>query len=198
MTMITDGTGNNYRTKVAENNRLYVNALSRTEFEEAANAGRAFNLNTEDITLPSYSGEQGLFYVMNNGDQNLELLGWFIGIHNANRGSATDDTNLFRLRTNPTGGTLISEAEPAFTANRNLGSSIVFDITAYKAAGGQKTVTGYDDQSVLYQYPTAGRTFGTVTLSLPRGASLAITVDTYGAAFDIYTGFTGYIRATDE
>ena len=197
-TTIMDGTGANYRTKVAPNNRMYVQALSRTEFEEATNVGNAFNVNTEEIVLPAATGEQALFYVKNNGAQNLELVGWFIGIHNANRAGATDDTNLFRLRTNPTGGTLISDASAAFVTNRNLGSSTVFDLTAYKATGGSKTVTGFDDSAVLYQYHTAGRTFGSVSLSLPTGASLAITVDTFGAAFDLYTGFTGYVRAADE
>jgi hypothetical protein len=155
-------------------------------------------LSSEEVVLPATTGEQALLYVKNNGAQNLELVGWFIGIHNADRTGATDDTNLFRFRTNPTGGTLISDASAAFVVNRNLGSSTVLDVTAYKATGGGKTVTGFDDSAVLYQHHTAGRTFGSVSLSLPTGSSLAITVDTFGAAFDLYTGFTGYVRAADE
>lgn len=198
MTMITDGTGTGSRVKVAPNNRMYVNSLSLTEFEEASNAGRAFNLNTEDIEVGAIVGDQALLYVKNNEDQNLELVGWFIGIKDASRTSATSDTNLFKLLTNPTGGTLISDAVPATVVNRNLGSPRTFDITAYKAAGGAETVTGFDSAAVLYQYHTAGRTFGTVSLSLPKGSSLAITVNTYGADFTLYTGFTGYIRSADE
>jgi len=198
MTMITDGTGTGSRAKVAPNNRLYVNSLSISEFEEASNDGRAFNLNTEDIQVGAITGDQGLLYVKNNEDQNLELVGWFIGIRDADRTSATSDTNLFKLITNPTGGTLVTEANAAFIANRNLGSPRTFDITTYKAVGGSRTVTGGDPVSVLYQYHTAGRTFGTVTLSLPKGSSLAITVNTFGADFNLYTGFTGYIRSADE
>jgi len=198
MTMIIDGTGTGSRAKVAPNSRLYVNSLSISEFEEASNDGRAFNLNTEDIQVGAITGDQGLLYVENNEDQNLELVGWFIGIRDADRASATSDTNLFKLITNPTGGTLITEAESAFLANRNLGSPRTFDITAYKAAGGGRTITGGGDVAVLYQYHTAGRTFGTVTLSLPKGSSLAITVNTFGADFNLYTGFTGYIRSEDE
>lgn len=198
MTMITDGTGTGSRAKVAPNNRLYVNSLSVTEFEEASNRGRAFNLNTGEVEVGAIVGDQALLYVKNNEDQNLELVGWFIGIKDASRTSATSDTNLFKLLTNPTGGTLIDGAVPAEIANRNLGSPRTFDITSYKAIGGAETVTGFDSTAVLYQYHTAGRTFGNVSLSLPKGSSLAITVNTYGADFKIYTGFTGYIRSADE
>ena len=198
MTMISDGTGTGTRAKVAPNNRLYVNALSISEFEEASSSGRAFNLNTEDIEVGAIVGDQALLYVKNNEDQNLELSGWFIGIKDARRVSATSDTNLFQLVTNPTGGTLIDGAVPAVVVNRNLGSARTFDITTYKAIGGAETVTGFDSSSVLYQYHTAGRTFGTVSLSLPKGSSLAIIVNTYGADFTLYTGFTGYIRSADE
>lgn len=198
MTMISDGTGTGTSAKVAPNNRLYVNALSISEFEEASNAGRAFNLNTEDVRVNATTGEQALLYVKNNEEQNLELVGWFIGIRDASRTSATSDTNLFKLITNPTGGTLISDAVPAVVVNRNLGSARTFDLTTFKASAGGKTVTGGSENSILYQYHTAGRTFGTVILSLPRGSSLAITVDTFGAEFTLYTGFTGYIRSADE
>jgi len=193
MTMITDGTGSNYRAGVTSSNRVLTDSKSQTVFEFQTELGNSFNLNTDDITIPTgVTGDQGLLYVKNNGNSDLILLGWFIGIRNADRSVATDETNLFKLIPNPTGGTLISDAEPAVAVNRNLGSSTVFDIDIYKAAGGSETVTG-GGTPVLYQYHTTGRTFGSVTLAVPRGQSLAITVNTYGAGFDIYTGFTGYL-----
>jgi len=195
MTMITDGTGSGRKTAVDSSNRLKVNSSGHTFFEDAAENGLAFNLNTEDITISSgTSGDQALLYIKNNEDKDLALVGWFIGIRDADRTSATSYTNLFKLITNPTGGTLISDAVDAEVANRTLGSPRVFDFDAYKASGGGKTLTGGDGVSVLYQYHTSGRTFGNVTLTLPRGASLGITVDTYGAGFTIYTGFTGYLE----
>jgi len=191
--MITDGTGSNYRAGVTSSNRVLTDSKSQTVFEFQTELGNSFNLNTDDITIPTgVTGDQGLLYVKNNGNSDLILLGWFIGIRNADRSVATDETNLFKLIPNPTGGTLISDAEPAVAVNRNLGSSTVFDIDIYKAAGGSETVTG-GGTPVLYQYHTTGRTFGSVTLAVPRGQSLAITVNTYGAGFDIYTGFTGYL-----
>ena len=195
MTMITDGTGTGIKAQVSDKNRLLTASVTQSEFEYQTHIGNAFNLNTEDIVIPTgYTGDQGLFYVKNNEASALAVVGWFIGIRDANRTGATSDTNLFKLISNPTGGTLISEASPAFIANRDLGSPRVFDVTAYKAAGGEKTVTGGDDVPLLYQYHTAGRTFGTVTFSIPRGSSLAITVNTYGAGFTLYTGFTGYLE----
>ena len=193
MTMLTDGTGNNYRAKIGSDNRLYVESVSETAFEYQSEEGNAFNLNTEDIVLSTNSAsDQGLLYVKNNGDATLELVGWFIGIRDADRTGATSETNIFKLVANPTGGTLISDGVEAAVANRNLGSPRVFDVTAYKASGDGKTVTG-GDSTLLYQYHTAGRTFGTVTFTVPRGSSLAIVVNTYGANMTLYTGFTGYL-----
>ena len=193
MTMITDGTGTGVKAKVNDENKLLVESVTETAFEHQAEEGNAFNLNTEDIVLDgSATGDRGLFYVKNNENADLEVVGWFIGIRDADRTGATSDTNLFKLVANPTGGTLLSDASPAVVANRNLGSPRVFDITSYKATGDGKTVTG-GDSTLLYQYHTAGRTFAVVTFTVPRGSSLAITIDTYGANMTIYTGFTGYL-----
>lgn len=192
MTMITDGTGTGLRAKVGDDNRLSVEAVSQSSFERNTTKGDAFNLNTEDIVIPTgVSGDQGLFYVKNNSAMDLQLVGWFIGIRDADRTGATSETNLFKLVKNPTGGTLLTDAVEAEVVNRNLGSPRVFELDAYKASTGGKTVTG-GGSNLLYQYHTNGRTFGTVTLVLPAGASLAITVDTYGAGMTLYTGFTGY------
>jgi len=191
--MITDGTGTGVKAKVNSENKLLVESVTETAFENQAEEGNAFNLNTEDIVLDGgISGEQGLLYIKNNESSDLEIVGWFIGIRDADRTGATSDTNLFKLIANPTGGTLISDASEAAVANRNLGSPRVFDVTAYKASGDGKTVTG-GEATLLYQYHTAGRTFGTVTFTIPRGSSLAILVNTYGANMTLYTGFTGYL-----
>lgn len=196
MTMISDGTGAGYKAGVDSSNRMMTASTTETAFEYAAKAGRAFNLNTEDISLTgAASGDQGLLYIKNNEDQDLSLLGWFIGIRNLDTaGRSGSDTHLFKLVTNPTGGTLISDASPGFIANRTLGSPRTFDFDVFRASGSSKTVTGGDTVDVLYQYHNAGRTFGSVYLTLPRGASLAITVDTYGSNMDLYTGFTGFLQ----
>jgi len=194
MTMITDGTGTGVKARVSTDNRLLTTTVSQTSFEYNTPLGNSFNLNTEDIIIPAgFTGDQALFYVKNNESSPLQVVGWYIGIRDADRTGATSDTNLFKLISNPTGGTLLSDEEPAKIANRDLGSPRVFDLTTYRATGGQKTITGGDEIPLLYQYHTAGRTFGTVTFSVPRGSSLGITVNTYGAGFSIYTGFTGYL-----
>jgi len=193
MTMITDGTGTGVKVKVNSENKLLVESVTETSFEHQAEIGNAFNLNTEDIVLDgNSSANRGLFYLKNNEEKTLEVVGWFIGIRDADRTGATSDTNLFTLISNPTGGTLLSDAVVAEVANRNLGSPRVFDITSYKASGDGKTVTG-GSSTLLYQYHTAGRTFGTVNFSVPRGTSLAIMVNTFGANMTLYTGFTGYL-----
>lgn len=195
MSSIIDGTGTGNRLKVAPNNRAQVGALTRTEFEDAANRGDAFNINTEEITITG-AGEHALLYVKNNEDRNLEVVGWFIG--QGTTTGATDSTFAYRVVGNPTGGTLISDASAITVANRNLGSSRTFDVTAYKASGSSKTITGEDSPDLLYQYHTGGRAFGTITLSLPKGSSAAVVADFNSANTVLYTGFTGYIRSSDE
>ena len=196
MTMLSDGTGSGFRAAIRSDNRLQVAAVTYTAFDSAADRGFAFNCNTEDVSLTgSVVGEQGLLYIKNNEDLDLSLVGWFIGVRNLDTTNRVgSDTNLFRLIVNPSGGTLISDASPGYLANRTLGNSREFKFDIYKASGPGKTVTGGLNPPVLYQYHNAARTFGTVSLTLPRGSSLAITVDTFGANMDIYTGFTGYLH----
>ena len=96
---------------------------------------------------------------------------------------------------NPTGGTLISDANAANIVNRNGGSSETFeDVIAYQASGTGKTVTGIGSP-VLYQLQGAGRAFGTIFLTLPKNSSIALSIDIsgYGTA-DVYAGFTGFFR----
>lgn len=200
MTMISDGTGSGYKASVRSDNRLRVASVGDTAYESASENGLAFNVNTEDIPLAgSVVGDQGLLYIKNNEDKDLALVGWFIGVRNLDTTDRVgSDTSIFKLITNPTGGTLVSDASLGTLANRTIGNSREFNFDIYKATGQSKTVTGGDTTAVLYQYHNAGRTFGTVSLTLPRGASLAITVDTFGANMDLYTGFSGYLHETDD
>lgn len=197
MTMITDGTGSGNRVKVSSENRMYVDSITETSYEHAAEEGEAFNINTGDIEIGAIDGDQALLYVKNNEDQTLEIVGWFIGIRDADRGVATSDTNIFQLYANPTGGTLLSAGNDGAVVNRNLGSPRQFDIDVKVATGGAMTITGYETPSLLYQYHTAGRTFGTVNFTLTKGASLGIVVNSKGADMTLYTGFTGYLADDD-
>jgi hypothetical protein len=188
---------NGDKAKVDPQGRLLVASTSFTRYEQASEDGRAFNANTEYVTLTS-AGENGVFYMKNTADADVIIEAWFWGVENLSGGTPTGNPVL-RAYFNPTGGTLISEATPVAVVNRNGGSSETFEeVIAYKASGTGKTVTGVTDP-VLYQLQGSGRSFGTIRLTLPKNSSIAFTFDLagYGTA-DVYTGTTGFFKDNND
>ena len=189
---IKDGTGTGNVARVDKENRLAVRSIQETEFEKAVLDGRAFNINTEFLTITSDT-EHALLYLKNNEDRPLIVAAWFIGTD-----AGTNGANLGLVRTyyNPTGGTIISGGTDLTAANRNAGNSrtLVADI---KAGGQGFTFTGQDTPAVLYQTQTvSSRVFGNVFLVLPKGSSLVATYDPNGAeTINIYTGFQVYVES---
>ena len=189
---IKDGTGTGNVARVDNENKLAVRAVQETEFEKAVLGGRAFNINTEFLTITTDT-EHALLYLKNNEDRPLIVAAWFIGTD-----AGTNGANLGLVRTyyNPTGGTIISGGTNLTPVNRNAGNSrtLVADI---KAGGQGFTFTGQDTPAVLYQTQTvSSRVFGNVFLVLPKGSSLVATYDPNGAeTINIYTGFQVYVES---
>lgn len=189
---IKDGTGTGNVARVDKENRLAVRSIQETEFEKAVLGGRAFNINTEFLTITSDT-EHALLYLKNNEDRPLIVAAWFIGTD-----AGTNGANLGLVRTyyNPTGGTIISGGTDLTAVNRNAGNSRALEADI-KAGGQGFTFTGQDTPAVLYQTQTvSSRVFGNVFLVLPKGSSLVATYDPNGAeTIDIYTGFQVYVES---
>ena len=189
---IKDGTGTGNLARVDKENKLAVRAVQETEFEKAVLDGRAFNINTEFLTITSDT-EHALLYVKNNEDLPLIVAAWFIGTD-----AGTNGSNLGLVRTyyNPTGGTIISGGTDLTAVNRNAGSSRVL-LADVKSGGQGFTFSGQDTPAVLYQTQTvSSRVFGNVFLVLPKGSSLVATYDPNGAeTINIYTGFQVYVES---
>jgi hypothetical protein len=189
---IKDGTGTGNVARVDNENKLAVRAVQETEFEKAVLGGRAFNINTEFLSITTDT-EHALLYLKNNEDRPLIVSAWFIGTD-----AGTNGANLGLVRTyyNPTGGTIISGGTDLTPVNRNAGNSrtLVADV---KAGGQGFTFTGQDTPAVLYQTQTvSSRVFGNVFLVLPKGSSLVATYDPNGAeTINIYTGFQVYVES---
>ena len=193
-TTIEDGSGQGFGVKVDQDNRMFVRGVTESEFEHAVRNGRSFNVNTEFISITTGSTtEHAILYLKNNEDTDIVLAAWFIGTAAAS-GTTFDVGPVLKVYYNPTGGSLISDASSVTPVNRQGGSSETFDITVYKATGPEKTITGYITTPVLFQtQPKEGRAFGTVYLSLKKGASLGVVYIPNGAEpVQIYTGFQGY------
>ena len=190
MSFITDGTGSGYKAAVTDSNRLKVDAVTEDSFVEAAEEGTAFNINTEAV---SYSGTgpftAGALYVKNNESVDMEVVGFFIGEGASRTGSDTTTPLLFKMYGNPTG--TITGSGVADVVNRRIGAAREFDIETLKEPTGY-TVAG---APLLYQYHYGGRGFGTVNFVIPPGQSILVEVDSAADTFNMYTGFTGYLRS---
>ena len=192
-TTIEDGSGKGYSAKVDQDNRLFMRGVTETEFEHGVRNGRAFNVNTELISITTGSTtEHAILYLKNNEDTEIVLSAWFVGTAGSS-GTTFGAGPLLKVYYNPTGGSLISDASPVEIVNRQGGSSETFDLTVYKATGPEKTITGVGTPVLFQTHPKEGRAFGTVYLSLRKGASLGVVYIPNGAEpLEIYTGFQGY------
>ena len=179
---IKDGSGGNV-AQVNSKKQLSVISVSETSTQNAAREGYAYNINTGLITLTS-STASGVIYFKNdeapiNGESDLVIDSIAVGIGNTGTLASLSE---IRVIANPTGGTLISAATPVdMKANRNFGSSNSLGTTTYSYKGVEgSTVTG-GNQIALF-YGGSGRSFFPVDFILPRGSSIAITLDTQTTA----------------
>lgn len=146
--ILKDGTGTGNQARVDANNRLRTYGVSETEQAHAAKEGRAFNVNTGEITLTSDS-ESALLYIKNNELKELHIESIVIGT-NVSTGGSSADAGLVTIESNPTGGTLISGASAVnINQNRRIGDPNTLDVDAYKGTEGS-TITGGTDLAIIY------------------------------------------------
>lgn len=186
---IQDGTGRGFLARVDNENRLLTRASVQSEFDKSTSLGSAFNINTEFITITNAT-ETPLLYIKNEDDFDLIVEAWFVGTDVA-IGTATRQS-IMRVHANPTGGTIISAGADLDVVNRSIGSSD--ELNAVVKSGGDAFTLTTLGTPVLYQtQANVARNFGIVHLSLKKGSSLAVTIQTYGlTSIDVYTGFQVY------
>ena len=170
---ILDGTGSGRKAKVDSGNRLHTHSVTETIAENASENGEAFNVNTGTINLTT-ANESGVLYFKNNGDKPIHIIsiGYLLGNSTGGSGDVT-----LKVTKNSTAGTVISDAVPVpILENKNVGSSNVLDVNAYKGAEG-KTITDGDD---FYYSLLAGAArpyvIATGTLVVPKGGSIGVLV----------------------
>jgi len=187
MSIIVDGQGSGYRAGVTEENRLRVDGIVEDVYVDAAENGRAFNINTEAVTYTgSGAREEGCLYVKNNETADMEVVGWFIGEKNDRTGGNTSDPVLFTMYGNPAGtvtGTTVD------VVNRRIGAPRQFEIEALSEPAGWTT----SGPPLLYQYHFGSRAFGIVNFTIPPGQSILLSATVQADSLTFYTGFTGYV-----
>lgn len=196
MTIIQDGTGKGYLLKVDDENRMFVRAVSDATIVHESGQGNAWNINTQNISVAA-AGESALLYFKNNSNLDAVVASVFIGIGTA--GGTPTDNALVRCYLNPTGGTLLSGGTAVTVVNRRVGEGRSFNYTVLSGASGS-TITGQSATPILYQTQTASsRVAGDVAITVPKGQSLAFTIDLKGAqTANVYFGLAGYEKVSGD
>jgi hypothetical protein len=191
---IQDGTGTNYKLKVDEKNRLRTFSITETESSNASIFGDSYNVNTGIINLTS-ANKSAVFYVKNNGDDDLiiDTLFYLIG----NSTSGTGDVLISVLR-NPTTGTIIDNAVDMEMAgvNRNFGSSKTLTADFYKGDEGNTFTNGVKViESIFNQSPTRSA-ISVGALVIPKGSSIGVdmTPATGNTNLDVEFAASIYLR----
>lgn len=186
---LLDGTGSGNKAKIGADKRLQTRAISEDEVVHNAELGNAYNINTGLITI---TGDATLVYLKNNSDDNYILTDIALGAFD---GLTHTDFPYVTVIKNPTAGDLISDATAVdMNENRNFGSSKTAEIDTYKGKVGG-TITGGSDVAILQTNKT-GRSFFSIDLLLPKGASMAIklTANASAGSASYYCALIGYFK----
>jgi hypothetical protein len=181
MSEIEDGTGSGRSARVGDQNRVHTHALAATVCNVAAQAGEAFNIGTDIITLTS-DNESALLYFKNDESKDISILNEFI-----NAGSSTGGTGsgVIRFYITPTSGTIIDDATPANVINRRANDAISIASLSYQGLEG-KTIVG----TSKIEIPASGGGVFTSEFILPKGASFTLTYEppTGNTSIDVTAG----------
>ena len=190
---IKDGTGDGNSAAVDTNHRLHVQGVVTDSHEDAVRTCRAFNVNTDFITLTNATATPVL-YLKNNEDQDFHVEGIAIGFGTHAGGTATDLVEVRMIR-NPTGGTIISNASiTPMVSNSNFGSTRTLDADVFNGATGD-TITGGEDYGIIGN-PDFSRLGFPIFISVPKGSSICFTVKAPASttAMPVYVTIIGHVQ----
>jgi hypothetical protein len=194
--MIRDGAGQGYLAKVNGNQRLYTNAITVSEDQQATKLGNSFNINSGIITLTD-AADTPVLYVKNNEEQALHITAIAVGLGPSTGGSGgIPKVTVIRQ---PTAGTIVDNATAVdINSNRNFGSSNSLTVDAYKGATGN-TMTDGTDHLILFQTAN-GRLFATIDEILPKGSSIGIKIDPQASntSMDVYAALICHLEDVNE
>jgi hypothetical protein len=169
---IKDGSSG-YVAEVDSSNRLQTYAVTINENNQANSKGRAYNINTDDITLTD-AVETPILYIKNNEDKDLHITALDLWAGTSTGGTATLGTK-WVVERNPTAGTIISNATAVdIESNRNFGSNNTLLVDSYKGATGN-TMTGGTDH-LVFRGTLLSRIYVEIDEIIPKGSSIGIHV----------------------
>lgn len=164
---IEDGHGSGNRLKITNDGGAFAKAVTIDTLHDASHAGTAYVALVDTVTYASVDGQSGLIYLKNTTADNVHIAMSFI----SNTALAR-----FKLHRNPTTGTLITAGTDYAPVNLNFGSGNTFSGICKTGVSGQTVTDGTVVNSV--NKPAGAGVFELQSaVILPRGASLALTVE---------------------
>ena len=192
-TVVNDADGPKIGQKVDQNNRAHTSSIEQSLASHATVHGDSYNLNTGLINLTAAT-VSGIMYYKNDDVKDFVITAIAVG---QKAGTQTDLSDITVIL-NPTSVSFSTAVD--INQNRKAGSSNTLATTslAYKGAEGA-TVTG-GNSALLFVSGQSSRLFATVDLIIPRGQSLAITLDPNlsSGSMDVYAALIGYLRDTEN
>lgn len=189
---IKDGTGTGNLMQVTSDNKALVFATTETEETNGVHNSTSFNIETSKITLTSGS-KSAILYVQNDETFDLIITGFFTLTGSSTGGSGDIET---AIEYNPTsaGSTLISAGTDVLPVNKNVGSSVALNATAKEGVEGSTVDVGLKKVSSLWT--GTGRLVVPITINLPKGRSVAITItpQTGNTSMDVIAAVDCYIK----
>lgn len=193
---IKDGTGLGALAKVNGGGRLYTQAVTISENDNANKNGDAYNINTGIVTLTD-AADTPIMYVKNNSEYPLHITSIAVGVGPSTGGSG--GIPVITVIRNPTAGTTISNANAVdINSNRNYGSqNTLSDVVAYKGATGETMTDGVDH--LLFFQGSNGRLFATIDEILVKGSSIGIKFDPQASntSQDVYAAIICHLETED-
>ena len=170
---IKDGTGNGFVAQVDSDHRLHVNSVSRTQSEQAALLGQAYNLSTGIITLTS--GNKSAVAYMKYLGVDPFVIKEILAIPSDSTGGT--GSAVISIEKNPTTGTIIDNAVvmPSIQ-NRDFSSSDILDANLFKGAEGSTITDGGLFGATSRSNFDIPITFDAANIILRKGSSINICV----------------------
>lgn len=171
--VIKDGAGTGKSAKVDDDNRLLTATIAEPYNAHVSKEdGLSFILASDFVSLSTTGSFNGIMYIKNTSASNNMFI-QRIRVCGTETGSIQ-----CRLISNPTAGTLVSDANAADQLNANLSSSNQFSAQGlvYAASGDGKTVTdGSNLSNFIIRSPGHGIQEYEGSIILGPGDSIALT-----------------------
>jgi len=170
---IQDGAGTGNRAKVDNDKRLHVNSVNRTQDEQAALLGQAYNLSTGTVTLTT-GNKSCVSYLKYTGEDPFVIKEIIIIPSSSTGGVGNAVIEIFK---NPTTGTVITNALPFtsvlnrdFSSSNNLGN----EADIFKGVEGDTITDGQSFAFTTRDNFDIPVTFDAANIVLRKGNSIGV------------------------